>query len=101
MMLRVDNVDAMKAQKLLIGVAVQAAGSGIGFDNEAIHVSDDQPISGGFKDAAILGFLLTQLLLGLQLLGDITYYGQKMRSSLVGERGYMCLSMKRGSIFAF
>ena len=58
-MLRVDNVDAMKAQKLLIGVAMHAARGGIGFDNEAIQVSDDQPISGGFKDAAILGFLLT------------------------------------------
>src|SRR6266496_3287946 len=100
MMLRVDNVGAMKAQKLLIGVAMHAACGGIGFDNEAIHVSDDQSIVAGFKDATVLLFLFAQLFFGLHALSDVAYYRQPMKFPFIGERGCLPISMECSAIFA-
>src|SRR5215831_903819 len=72
----------------------------IDLDNSSFQVSDDQSIAGGLKDTAILFLLLTQLLLGLYLCGDITNDCQSMRLAFVREWSAMYLGIERGAIFA-
>src|SRR6266487_2974754 len=67
MILGIDNVGAMQAEKLLIGIAMHVACSRIGLDDETIPIPDDQSITGGLKDAAVLLFSLAQLFFGLSL----------------------------------
>jgi hypothetical protein len=48
-----------------MAVAKHLAGGRVDFDDKAVPVVDDQPITGGFKDAAVLLFSLTPFLLGV------------------------------------
>ena len=62
----------MRANEFFSGVTIHATKSRIDFNEEPIQVHDNQGVVSGFKDAAILLFLLSQSSLSFYALGDVT-----------------------------
>src|SRR5215469_6735615 len=97
---RVEISCTWATEKFLITVPVHLACRRVGLDDPILRVSDDQSITGSLKNATILCFPLTQLLLCPLTLADITDDRQSMGLTLVGEGGTMNLNRERCAIFA-
>jgi hypothetical protein len=87
------------ANEFILGVAIHLAKSRIDLNETPVQILDKQAIVGGLKDAAIEGFSLTQLLLGLHLLSDITRRRKNMGLPFVEKRGEVGLEMEGCPIF--
>src|SRR5215469_10445764 len=97
---RVEKSCTGATDKLLIGSAPHRAGRRVGLDDPILPVTDDQSITGSFKNAAILRLSLAQLLLSPLTLADVANDRQSVGLALVGEGATMNLYRERCAIFA-
>src|SRR5579859_2698177 len=84
-----------------MAVAKHLAGGRIHLNRvPVLEIANEHGIGRGLKDAAILCFLLTQLFLSLNLLGDVTHCCQYMGLAFIDEWSSMRLNKERGAILA-